>query len=432
VTTALVKAARRTDVDLGRFVAVRDHAFADPRKMWVPVDYTLAQIRDEAYLREDLRRAADIYLDGARVEADDTVPPAGASVELLIPARKGVLRGLIRRIVQFAVFVVVFVVTGGNLALAQVAAQTVGTFLGNLLANALVPPSENKGLETGPRIYSIEGAQNQIRAGAAIPIILGRRRVFADIIVPFYQEIIGEDIYTIGAVCWACHDIVLSDLKYGETALTPGADIQIQHSLTKSAATPTLVPGIVVPSGPLNLELDGTDWKRRTTPPDAEQIEIQLYFTQGLGRVTSKGKKKSHSVTIEVRYRETGTGSYRTGTAATVQEADDVARTISGTSGFTRRALEAAYGSNTVTTYHNGLGAGGSVDLTRTFTRSDAGKPFPVSIKFAVPPGVQYDIEVRRTSPKSTDDEYFDTISWAGLNSWVEGDPRSWLSRLSG
>ena len=410
-------------IDVGRFVYVQRHPFSSLEKTWVPIG-TYQDILTAVFDNSAQRAAASISCDGHDVPRSEfiTPPPKSAYIEITIRARGGVARSLIRIFVIVAVFVTVSVLTGGNIGLAKVAAGTVGGFLGNLLANALVPPSSGPEAINPPQVYSIEGARNQARPGQAVPIVLGRRRVFADIIVPFYQEVVGEDIYTVGAVCWACHDIELSDLRHGETSLTASSDVQIQHSLKVSDPAPTLVPGIIVPLSQININLEDTSWHQRTTPPNAEQIEIQFYFPGGLGRLTSKGNKKSHTVRLEIRYRPVGTTAWRSTSAATVSEADDVARNIANQD-VSRREIQTLFGPVFVDEFHTGLGSGGSVSLTRSYSRSDPGKPFPVSIRFAVPPGVQYEVEVRRSSALMNDDEYIEDVTWVGMNSWVEGNP---------
>ena len=147
--------------------------------------------------------------------------------------------------------------------------------------------------------------------------------------MPFHQEIIGDDVFLVGAVCWGFQDVSLTELKNGDTLVTDFEGVQIQHSLTASDPLPTLIRGLPSPQA-VGTNLEDTSWVTRTTPPNAEQIDIVLFFPGGVGKLTDKGNKRSHTVRIEVRYREvdsgSGGGEYRAETAASPIELEDIAR----------------------------------------------------------------------------------------------------------
>ena len=415
--------------DIGRDIYVTHHAFAATETLWVSDTATIAEMVDLAFESPDLAALAMVNVDGELIPQEewDTAPGISARVDVYIPAQKGVLRGLIRAIVIFAAVFVAIVLLPGFITAAQfLQAVTIGNFLGGLLANALVPPPSNdNGNIEAPKIYSIEGLRNRARPGEPFNLILGKRRVFPDIIVPPYQEIVGDDIYIRTGLCWAAHDIALSDFKIGETVIGNFDGVQIQPPnglpLLSTTPTPTLIPGIISPQSFAIDLADEAIWSSRTTAPDAEEIEIILFFPEGVGWL-KKGKDKrriSPPVGVEIRYRETGTATWRTTSAADTEQADLAAV---GLGSLTRREMFVDLGVTFIDQFHTAIPTG-NVSLIRTYDRSAPGEPFPASIKFAVPPGKQYDVEVRRlNAPKGTAD-VFEDITWTAMNTWKAGNP---------
>lgn len=413
------------EIEVGRDIYVTRHAFADPVPHWIADGTCFDDMVAEVFPQDELAAHAIVLVDGIEIPREDWtgVPTKKQRVELVIPARKGLVRGIIRAIVVFAVY---FVVTflAGPLA-GEIAAATVGNFLGNLLANALVPPARPPARLDTPTVNSIDGARNTARPNQSMPLILGTHRFMGDIIVPFYQEIVGEEIYIRGAVCWGVGDYALTDLKIGDTLLSNFEGVQIQHSLTEVSPTPTLIPGIPAPLS-VGANLDDDEWNTRTTAPDAEEIELILYFPEGVGWLKKGEKKRNHTVQIEIRYREAPAGgsnpTWRTTNAASIDEADGVALGL----GYpNRRGLFGGIGSAFLTDFHTGLdnAGGGGQSLTRSFTRAAPSEPFFASVKFAVPPGKQYEVEVRRKSPLKNDTLFFEDVTWTAMNTWKEGNP---------
>ena len=419
MSAALIKSRAEVEIEVGRRVYVSPHPFADPEEVWVSADLTLDQAINDIFPADTLAEKVDVRFDGEVVPRDSAWPPARARIEMTIrPGSKGLLRTLIQAVVIFATVVIVALLTW-NPMLALQAGFSVGAVMGNLLANAIIPPVLPEGPPPAKTLYSLTGARNSVRIGQPMPIVLGTRRVVADIMVPFYQEVVGEDIYIRGAVCWGLGDYQISNLKNGDTLLSSYAGVQIQHSLKRTDPTPTLIPGLVAGQA-VGVNFTNTSWATRTTSPDAEEIEIIVAFPKGLGWLKDGQKKKAWTVTLEVKYKESGSSNERTITAATTEEADAVARSLGSA---TRRDLYGDLGAGFIDDFHNQLGSGGSVQLTRSFTRSAPGEAFFASFKFAVPPGKQYDVSVRRQTALQGDNEHFEDVSWTVMNTWKGGNP---------
>lgn len=362
------------EVEAGRWVWRQVHTFARPERVWVPANLTLRDIRDELLPAADGR--ARVRVDGRRVEDEnlDICPKASVLIEVFQPASGGgVLRSIIRAAAIFAVAFVTFILTG-NLQLAWQVGVTVGGFLGNLIANALVPPSQSgDGRIDGPRTYSIEGLRNSARIGQPAPIVLGTHRVYADVIVPFYQEVIGTEVYLTGAVCWAAHDVSLTDLKNGDTPLTGFEGVTVQHSLVSTDPAPTLAARLPSPQG-VGAELENTQWSSRVSGPAAIEANIILQFPEGIGWLKNGSKKKNRTVTIEVRHRLSGSSA-------------------------------------------------GYSTITRTYIRAAPGEPFFSSIRVSLPGDGAREIGVRKVVDTNNVDENFDQVIWTTLTSLQKGNP---------
>ena len=417
-------------LELAREFSARPRPFGQPVSFGAPLGSSVAEMAALAYPDAERRALAVAWVDGEWTprEAWDQCPDAGHAVEFTQRPAKSAARKLVRTLVTIATVAIVFFVTGSPTLALQIGGA-VGGLLGNLLANAIVPPSSNRQEKIeAPQTYSIEGVRNSARLFQPARVVLGRHRVFADLQAPYYQEIVGEDVYLRVLLCWGVGDYALSDFKSGDTPVANLAGVQIQHQLTQDAPEQTLYTGLPQ-TEQVGADL-ATDWTTRRTAADAEEIELLFAFPRGLGQTDDDGEPEVKSVTIQIRYRpvaEDGEAEqpWRETTAGTVPESDDAARsTVQGI--FNRRDLLDRIGSSSALgDYHTALDqsqGGGSVPLSRTFSRKDF-KPFPVSIRFAVPPGRQYDIEVRRSQARDDAAGVANDVRWNALYTWRDGKP---------
>jgi len=176
---------------------------------------TIAQILLDACRQglldpQDLART-EVFVDGVRLEdraaALDFVPLAGqvVNIAVMVQGGHGGAKG-IETILQVALMIGAFWITGpagplaGGLAnlgitglasvglrLAAAAAIELG---GAALLNSIFPTPSPPG-----QIYSLNDQSNQARVRAAMPLVLGQRRVAFDVASTAYSTIIGNDTW---------------------------------------------------------------------------------------------------------------------------------------------------------------------------------------------------------------------------------------------
>jgi hypothetical protein len=117
----------------------------------------------------------------------------------------------------------------GNAALGTALTLVGGSLLVNALAplpNPLRPGADPQDSPT----YSLAGASNRLRPYEPLPLLLGRHRMFPDLGARFYTEFRGEDQYLYALFHFGLSDVVLSDMKIGNTPLSEFQDVEIEES----------------------------------------------------------------------------------------------------------------------------------------------------------------------------------------------------------
>ena len=226
-----------------------------------------------------------------------------------------------------AVGVVVGVLTswtgvGAFIGAAMVGAG-VGLFAGGVvLYNTDIPSlKDRKSPEQDP---SIRGSRNQMRQMGYIPILLGKRRIYADIAMYSYTWVNPSDgaQYLYQLFCLGQKDLIIdtSTIKLGETLLSEysgtgdinsilsGNDPLINLSISYGGSTPPLIEKCVhenqfnsVLKKRTSEDTDGS--VVYTTPDDTTEINADIFFYNGLGRYDDEGEIQSTSVTVEAWYK---------------------------------------------------------------------------------------------------------------------------------
>ena len=406
--------------------------FTAPRTVCVVDGTPLDQAVRDALRDPILEHYAVVELDGVAVPRADwagTILRAGSLLRVALRPRGETGKKILRTILLIAVVVVATWISGGNLGGAFVA----GSFKADLAAagfaavaslaiNALIPPpglGDGAGQDLDPT-YSLTGTRNQARPSAAIPVILGSHRFTPDLVTEQYREVVDDDIWLRFGVCWGVGRVEVEDIRIGDTPIKEFDGIQIQHQLTPAAPPTTLIRGDFTQDS-VGATLD-TDWVTRRTAADAADAEILVQFPRGLGTQDDKGKPQSVGVTVEVRVRvvnaDDSVGAWSDiGTADPIL-ADQVAEAL-GTPSRADFFDQSNFGSSS-TAYDEFLAtlrALGGASLSKTYRRSDI-KPFSAMIPIALPPGPQFDISVRRTTPPDDTTTVADQAVWAGLTTW--------------
>lgn len=316
-------------------VTLLDHPMAKPRISTTPAGRRLSEIQRE--FAGD--RACSITCDGQRVLSEDRAGVIPAQSVQIVCVPGGGIGKFFRKILGLAIAVIAAVVAPiiaapiiGALGLGATAGALVTgaiatglTIAGTLAINALFPtttPQLSQDYSTSPT-YSIGGGRNQSNPYGPIPSILGTHRASPPYAAAPYTEIIGEDQYLILLFCWAYGPVKLSNPRIGETAIGKFDDVEIEHFYGYATdGTPTLYPKQVIEEA-LNITLEPNETNIRTTTADTDRIVVDIQAPNGLYRYRkSDGNRVSHTVTVKIEYRQTGTATWQ----------DWITRTIGGDS----------------------------------------------------------------------------------------------------
>lgn len=271
-----------------------------------------------------LRRAFIVHIDGHPIEERNwsrVRVKAGATVTFTPRLQGGAMRTILSVVVAIAAIIIAGP-AGGLLAgtalgtalglSASVATALIGggiMLAGSLALNALFPVSAGPQIESGgASLNSIQGAQNQSNAFGPIPSVLGRHRQSPFLAAKWFTEIVGDDQFLRGFVCWGYGPIDVEDMKIGETPLEEFDDVEIQHRAGYPDDPPvTLYPGVVNEEA-LSVELTlANAWQSRQTSPDSDEFSIDITAPQGVYQVNAKtGALDNWSITVEYRWRPVG------------------------------------------------------------------------------------------------------------------------------
>ena len=201
----------------------------------------------------------------------------------------------------------------------------VGMFLGGMAVyNIDIPDVGNiKDREKPKQDPSIRGGRNQMRQYGFIPVLFGKRRIYADLATnPYTLVNSNKSLYLYQLFCVGQKDIDIDtdSFKIGETPLIEysetkdmskilsGQDDHIRIGITHGTARPPLITKCVHEEQ-MNKVLkhaldDGTDgsivW---TTPDETDEINIDIFFHNGLGKYDDEGKLEAASVGVAAFYK---------------------------------------------------------------------------------------------------------------------------------
>ena len=171
---------------------------------------------------------------------------------------------------------------------------------------------------------SIRGSKNQPRPLGYVPILFGKRRIYPDPATnPYTWVDENGDQYLYQLFCCGQKDqgIDTASIRIGETpikeysstgslsSVLDGRDELVQLSISHGSETPPIVTRCVhedmYNSVLLHETDDGTDASIiKTTPDDTEEINVDIFFYNGLGQYNDEGKVLEASVEVEVLYKK--------------------------------------------------------------------------------------------------------------------------------
>ncbi|GIX17692.1 MAG: hypothetical protein KatS3mg119_1878 [Rhodothalassiaceae bacterium] len=367
----------------------------------VPAGLTIMEMLQHAAAGAGISDALIVEVDGRAVprEAWTRLRPGPESVIRVTGRPSGRTGKKILRTVLMIAVIAAANAYGSTLANFLGVAGRFGTLLiqgalvtlGALAINALIPPPPPKPDEPARGFHQLTGSRNQLLPYGPIPQVLGEMRFFpAHAAIP-YTETLGDEQYQHVLLDLGHGDLVVSDLKIGDTPIAQYEDVEWEVT-----TSPTLYRDDVaeVQIGAA-LNADG-DEVIRTTSPDVDEISLDLLFPRGLFGLTNKGKRKRPAVTLAIDYRPAG------GTGWTAAPAPGTV-----TAGVTARASSIAY-------------AGGQWRVTGQDQR-----PFAAAVSWGVTRG-QYDVRVRRIATDwdgSDSPNQIGDLAWSVLRGIRKGNP---------
>lgn len=201
----------------------------------------------------------------------------------------------------------------------------IGLFAGGMvLYNTEIPSSTDR--EKPEQDPSIRGSRNQMRPYGKVPVLLGKRRIYADACANPYTWVDSEGaIWLHQLFCVAQKDIQIdtSTLKIDETLLKDysatgdisrvlnqlNPDPLIQMKISYGDSTPPLYDKCVheiqlntVLKHQTEDEQDGS--VIRTTPAKTTKINVDIFFYNGLGKYNDEGNVVSTSVELKAEYKK--------------------------------------------------------------------------------------------------------------------------------
>lgn len=271
-----------------------------------------------------------VMIDDQIITDFETVVPAGSTVYVkLVPegdspeetgAKAGVWVGVVSAIAgAILLFIPGFQLLGGLLL-------GVGCvmFTGAGYAYVDIQQQKNQNKEKPESDPSIRGSQNQSRPMQQIPTLLGRRRIYPDLIMTPYTEVDSSgNQYLCQLFCAGQKDqkIDTSSIKIEETLLKDystsknidnvlaGTDEHINMKIHYGDSSLSLFKKCVHEqqfnsSLKNKLEDDTSGAVIWTSPAGTTEINVDIFFYNGLAKYNDAGEVESASVTVKAYYKQ--------------------------------------------------------------------------------------------------------------------------------
>ena len=197
---------------------------------------------------------------------------------------------------------------------------------GIALLNAIFPapkpkrgPTQIDEADTEPSFF-IQGARNEARPLAPIPICLGLNRIKPPYGADPYSEALGgrNRLYLLFA--WCQNHASLSDFKIGQTPLSSYDDVASASTDGSAPAQRTPLFHQFVNQLNLSVELEHNVNQRRVTLEPCHEVGVTISFPRGLYQIDEKtGERKNISVAFRLLWRFEGSTGEFTGLPSNVE-----------------------------------------------------------------------------------------------------------------
>lgn len=188
--------------------------------------------------------------------------------------------------------------------------------VGRLAISALAPPPKPSNAGIGnvsnpaesPTQF-IEGAKNSLLPFGVIPVNLGTNRMFPPQAARPYTESQNNDQYVRQIFTYGYgQEIVISDLKIGESDLSDFTDFELEHKLEGNLHEGTQLYTNDVYQDDFSILLSQADgFTTRTSQQDADEVIVDITFPGGLTAYDAQnGSRNKTRVQLELQYAESG------------------------------------------------------------------------------------------------------------------------------
>lgn len=303
------------------------------------------------------------------------------------------------------------------------AGLTVG---GSVLVNSVLAPPKpsTRGAGDIKSSYGVDGAKNTSLEGIPVPVCYGRFRTAGNIL-GLYTENDGDDNQTLYMLISAGEGPIasISDIEINETPIADFKDVEVQTRLGLPAQTPISWFADTIVAQSKNKKLN-TDWYFTETSTAVDKLRLDFVAPSGLCEMDTKtGETMYHSVVMEAEYRLKGDIAWQKLPLLTDIQSWDSAYfdgenwRDSGPAGtIIREAARQAYLKDLAERPATGDTA--RVPQYAETLRIGAGKRATVRRSFTTPPLAtgEYELRVRRITPKSTKDNIIDDVFLGDVN----------------
>lgn len=241
-------------------------------------------------------------------------PKPGSEVTLALVLRGGGGGGNKQVLQLIATVVLVIAANAAGAALAGTMGLTAGqiaagiTLVGSLALGALFKPPPirvNQGVGDNSNAYTFQGQSNAVKPYGVIPRLLGKHRVYPDVVAAPYTTILGKDQYITAVYSFGYGPVRLEDLKIGEDAIEQYSPEYVVHpEFVAGDALQIYTSDTVQDSLALALEYNvGVIFSTR---PEVDSASFDMQFIQGLGENDSFMGFVPRRATTKVEYRKVG------------------------------------------------------------------------------------------------------------------------------
>ncbi|MCW8923697.1 MAG: phage tail protein [Gammaproteobacteria bacterium] len=179
---------------------------------------------------------------------------------------------------------------------------------GMLLINALIPIKTPKLDNTQASTnYSLSGSANTARLFEPLPLVFGKHRMYPDHGAKPFTHFVGDDQVLIQVFNFGLSDLVLTDFKIGDTALSSFDEVATEESIGATGEIKSF-PGNIDTIAGGDLVANAGTYIEKTTSLNTTRIGVDI---SGLNYFVGREEGlTSARVNITIEYREVGSGTW--------------------------------------------------------------------------------------------------------------------------